>query len=147
MEFKEIKEETLEERRRKRVKETAECFTPPELVAEMLDKLPPEVWTDLTKTFCDPAAGNGNFLVEVLRRKLLQGHPPLQALSTIYGVELMDDNTEEMKERLLGVLGMLDYSIWEKAKEILNHNIVCHDALTWDFENWKSTIVKSKALF
>ena len=125
----------LEHKRKARRKETAEDFTPIPLVNEMLDKLPPEVFTDPTKTFCDPAAGNGNFLIEVLRRKLDNGHDPLQALSTIYGVELMDDNVEEMKERLLTLIPI---ELHRKAKNILKKNIICHDALTWDFENWKS---------
>ena len=91
----------LEKKRKERRKKTAEDFTPDPLVQEMLDKLPQEVWTDPSKTFLDNSAGNGNFLVAILRRKLAAGHPPLQALSTIYGVELMPDNVEEMKDRLL----------------------------------------------
>ena len=113
----------------------------------MLDKLPIEVFTDPTKTFCDPAAGNGNFLIRVLERKLSNGHSPLQALSTIYGVELMPDNVEEMKERLLEALPELDKADLERAKGILNHNIVCSDALTWNFENWCSTVKHAKRLF
>jgi len=143
---------TLEEKRKNRVKITAECFTPFELVNEMLNKLPSEVWTDPTKTFIDNSAGNGNFLVVILARKLALGHDPLQALSTIYGVELMPDNVEEMKQRLLDTLleahPNLDDTQKQKAIDIINHNIVCHDALTWDYENWcppKHT--KAKPLF
>ena len=127
-----------------RKKETAEDFTPLELVNEMLDKLPQEVFSDHSKTFCDNSAGNGNFLIQVLQRKLDQGHDPLQALSTIYGVELMPDNVLEMKERLLS---LIPAKFYKKAEEIVNKNIVCHNALTWDFENWVSTEHKSKALF
>ena len=133
----------LNKSRQERRKQTAEDFTPIELVNEMLDKLPPEVWFS-EKTFCDPAAGNGNFLIEVLSRKLKNQSDSLQALSTIYGVELMADNVEEMKERLLE---LIPKNLHKEAKTILDKNIICHDALTWDFENWKSTIVKSKALF
>ena len=138
---------TLEQTRKSRRKETAEDFTPPALVAEMLDKLPPEVWTDPTKTFCDPAAGDGNFLVAILARKLAQGHDPLQALSTIYGVELMADNVQECKERLLGILPPLSDDELREARKILDHNIVCHDALLWNFEKWKSTKRQVKSLF
>ena len=88
---------TLEEKRKNRVKITAECFTPPDLVCEMLDKLLQELWDDPTKSFLDNSAGNGNFLVQILERKLKQGHKPLQALSTIFGIELLPDNVEEMK--------------------------------------------------
>ena len=62
-------------KREKRNNRTAEVFTPPSLVNEMLDKLPPEVWQP-EKTWCDPACGNGNMLLEVLRRKLGKGHEP-----------------------------------------------------------------------
>ena len=135
---------SLEQKRKERRKVTAEDFTPATLVSEMLDKLPPEVFSDPSKTFCDPAAGDGNFLIQVLQRKLDNGHDTLQALSTIYGIELMPDNTIEMKERLLSLIPV---KLYKKAEEIVNKNIICHNALTWDFENWKSTEVKSKSLF
>ena len=134
----------LEKIRKARRKQTNEDFTPLPLVNEMLDKLPQEVFSDPSKTFCDNSAGNGNFLVEVLRRKLTNGHPPLQALSTIYGVELMADNVEEMKERLLE---LIPKDLHKEAKNILDENIICHNALTWDFINWCSTEKKNKALY
>jgi len=138
----------LQHKRKQRRKETAEDFTPEPLVNEMLDKLPQEVWSDQSKTFLDNSAGNGNFLVAILRRKLSAGHPPLQALSTIYGVELMPDNVEEMKDRLLVELPTLTPEEVKKARKIIDHNIVCHDALTWDYENWKSNNpAKAKPLF
>jgi len=134
----------LEQVRKARRKETAEDFTPPVLVNEMLDKLPQEVWDNPTKTFCDPAAGNGNFLIEILKRKLAHGHNPIIALSTLFSVELMSDNVEEMKERLLS---LIPESLHKEATKILKKNIICHDALTWDFINWKSSIIKNKKLF
>jgi len=138
----------LENKRAKRRKETAEDFTPLELVNEMLDKLPDEVWADPNKTFLDNSGGNGNFVVEVLRRKLERGHDPLLALSTVYSVELMPDNVEEMKDRLLVELPTLTPQEVKKARKIIDHNIVCHDALTWDYENWKSSNPpKAKPLF
>jgi type I restriction-modification system DNA methylase subunit len=45
-----------------------EVFTPVELINEMLDQLPNEVWSDPNKTWFDPAAGNGNFHIQVLKR-------------------------------------------------------------------------------
>lgn len=136
----EIKKKELEERRKARRKISAEDFTPIELVNEMLDKLPAEVWTDPQKTFLDNSAGNGNFLVAVLQRKLDHGHDPLQALSTIYGVELMYDNVEEMHHRMFDIVKPYLKSDAEeiRAWEILHHNCVVHDALTWDYDNWCS---------
>jgi len=143
---------SLEHKRKARRKQTAEDFTPLALVDEMLDKLPSEVFSDPSKTFLDNSAGNGNFLVRVLARKLEAGHPPLQALSTVYGVELMADNVEEMRDRMLQVLleHHPDLNDTQKAEAIgiLNYNIVCHDALTWDYENWKAPAnPKAKSLF
>ena len=138
----------LQQKRQIRRKETAEDFTPDSLVQEMLNQLPKEVWEDSSKTFLDKEAGNGNFLVAILRRKLAAGHTPLQAISTIYGVELMADNVEEMKDRLLVELPSLTSEEVKKARKIIDHNIVCHDALTWDYENWKSTkSAEAKPLF
>ncbi len=138
----------LQNKRNKRKKQSAEEFTPDLLVQEMLDKLSQEVWSNPLKTFLDNSAGNGNFLVAILRRKLSLNHDPLVALSTIYGVELMADNVEEMKDRLLIELPSLTPEEAKKARKIINHNIVCHDALTWDYENWKSANPpKAKPLF
>ena len=132
---------TPTETRQKRVKQTAEVFTPSSLTNEILDKLPPEVW-EPSRTFCDPAAGNGNILLEILKRKLSHGHAPLEAISSIWGVDLMADNVQECKERLLELVPTC-----KEAKEILNKQIICHDALTWDFINWKDSKTKHKKLF
>jgi type I restriction-modification system DNA methylase subunit len=97
----------MQDIRDKRRKQTAEVFTPSWLVAQMLDKLPMEVWTE-NKTFCDPACGNGNFLVAILERKLAKGHPPLEALRTIYGVDIMADNVAECRQRLLDIVARVE---------------------------------------
>lgn len=85
-----------------RIRRTCEIFTPPSLVNEMLDKLPPEAW-EPAKTYCDPACGDGNFLVEVLKRKLALGQN--DALQFIYGVDIMLDNIFECRARLLEIAG------------------------------------------
>jgi type I restriction-modification system DNA methylase subunit len=129
--------EVSEKTRAARRKSTAEVFTPAALVNEILDKLPLDSWEE-GKTYCDPAAGNGAFLVEVYKRKVeAYGHDPISALSTIYGVELMEDNTKEMKSRLFHMaVGYVGNNREEMVKIllILQKNIVCHDALTYDFE-------------
>lgn len=114
-----------------RVKATAEVFTPTSLVQEILDGLEadkPELFSDPTKTFIDPACGDGQFLSEVVIRKMERsGCDLLQALSTTYGVELMPDNVKLCKERLGGP---------EPTPEILailDKNIVCTDALKYDY--------------
>jgi hypothetical protein len=135
----------LYKKRQERRKETAEDFTPPALVKEMLDKIPASYYKDPSKTFLEPAAGDGNFLIEILQRKLDNKISPLIALQSLYGVELMEDNVIYMKERLLSILP--PNTDLTKAQAILDKNIICHDALEWDFEKWTSKIIKTNPLF
>ena len=113
------------ERDQLRVKATGEVFTPTPLVQEMLEQIPIGQFTDPTKTFLDPSCGDGQFLGEVLIRKMEYGSTFEQALSTIYGVDLMQDNVNLCRERLL--CGRTD------LVHIVERNIVCHDALTYDY--------------
>ena len=132
------------ERDKSRVKATAEVFTPDGLVQEILDKLfhlSPDIFEDPSKTVLDPSCGDGQFLVWVVLYKLIQGNYELldddeimqmdvteefkQALSTVYGVDLMEDNVVLAKERLL--CGQ------EQFRHIVDHNIRCENALTYDF--------------
>lgn len=109
-----------------RIKRNSEVFTPTALVQEMLDNLPPELFTDATKTFIDPSCGNGQFLSEVLIRKLENGIDFEDALTSIYGLDIMLDNVKLCRERLLcGV---------EELRHIVTRNIVCADALTYNYE-------------
>ena len=130
---------------KQRQKYTAEVFTPPKLVNEILDKLPKEVW-ESNKTFCDPACGNGNIVIEIYKRKILNSYNELESLKTIYGVDLMEDNIDELKKRLLS---LIPEELHKKAKKILNKNFICHDALKWDFINWesKNKVIESYSLF
>lgn len=113
------------EREESRVKATGEVFTPTPLVQEVLDQLPQELFTDPNKTFLDPSCGDGQFLGEVLIRKIENGSTLEQALSTIYGVDLMQDNVDLCRERLL--CGR------EDLRHIVEKNIVGHDGLTYDY--------------
>lgn len=108
-----------------RVKATSEIFTPTELVQEVLDKLPPTEFSDPSRTFLDNSCGDGQFLSEVLIRKIQNGIDFETALSSIYGVDLMIDNVELCRERLL--CGR------EDLRHIVETNIVCHNALTYDY--------------
>jgi hypothetical protein len=113
------------ERDHSRVKATGEVFTPTPLVQEILDKLPLGAFADPTKTFLDNSCGDGQFLGEVLIRKMEAGSTFEQALSTVYGVDLMQDNVDECRRRLL--CGRTD------LEHVVRTNIVCHDALTYDY--------------
>ena len=113
------------DRNQLRIKATGEVFTPTPLVREMLEQIPIDQFTDPTKTFLDNSCGDGQFLGEVLIRKMENGSTFEQALSTIYGVDMMPDNVDLCRERLL--CGR------EDLRPIVEKNIVCHNALTYDY--------------
>ena len=113
------------ERDKSRVKSTGEVFTPTPLVQEILNKLPIEQFQDPTKTFIDPSCGDGQFLSEVIIKKMENGSTFKQALQTTYGVDLMSDNVKECRDRLL--CGQ------EQYRHIVEKNIVCDDALTYNY--------------
>ena len=113
------------ERDKLRVKATGEVFTPTPLVQEILDQLPIDQFQDPTKTFLDNSCGDGQFLSEVLIRKMENGSTFEQALSTIYGVDLMPDNVALCRDRLL--CGQ------EHLRHIVENNIVCADALLYHY--------------
>ncbi len=93
---------------KKRIQNHGEVFTPKRIVNKMLD-LPNirEACQNLTSTFLEPAAGEGAFLIEILDRKMkmvVQNYGndftkfenySLLALSTLYGVELLEDNAKK----------------------------------------------------
>ena len=113
------------ERDQNRVRATGEVFTPTPLVNNILNDLPKELFTDTTKTFLDPACGDGQFLSEALIRKLENGIDFETALSTIYGVDLMPDNVKLCQDRLL--CGQ------EHLRHIVEKNIVEADGLEYKY--------------
>ena len=81
-----------------RVKERGEVFTAEREVKAMCDLIPEDIWRDITKTFLEPACGNGNFLVEIFERKLKYSKNEkdgLKALASIVGIDIMEDNCFE----------------------------------------------------
>ena len=108
-----------------RTRATGEVFTPTPLVQEILNQIPIEQFQDPSKTFLDPSCGDGQFLSEVLIKKMENGSTFEQALSTIYGVDIMPDNVALCKDRLL--CGQ------EHLRHIVDKNIVCADALQYDY--------------
>ena len=101
---------------KKRVREHGEVFTAEREVKAMCNLVP-----EWTGNVLEPACGNGNFLVEIARRKLAAGMTPKEAASTIFGIDILQDNVEEARYRLLEIL--------PGTEEILERNIVCGDFL------------------
>ena len=113
-------------RERTRVKSTGEVFTPTPLVEEILDKMNPELFSCPTKTLLDPTCGDGQFLASVLYRKIKNGIDFETALSTIYGADLMIDNVDLCRERLL--CGR------EDLRYIVEKNIQCKNGLSYGYK-------------
>lgn len=116
-----------------RVKVTNEIFTPTDRAITDVHKLPIILFNDPDKTFQDQCCGDGQFLGEVLIRKLeslrkeeISDIEFKQALSTTYGVDLMIDNVELCRERLL--CGRDD------LRHIVEKNIVCFNSLEYDYK-------------
>ena len=85
-----------------RVQETAEVFTPTDLVIEILQGMDTELFAP-GKIVLDPACGDGQFLVAVKWLKVMEFNMSQdEALEDIYGVDIMRDNVDLCKERLEG---------------------------------------------
>ena len=132
-------------RSKRRVADHGEVFTPPWMVEAMLDLVKGEA-ERIDARFLEPACGSGNFLVQVLRRKIAvvelkygrsafeKRHYALLAVMCIYGIELLDDNVAECRTNLLEVLA--EYLELEEGDElihaahhVLGLNLIHGDAL------------------
>ena len=135
--------------RRKGKNSTSEFFTPSSLVSKMCDKIPSTDWSNPTKTFLEPCFGNGNFLIEIIRRRIVDYSIDWKTvLNNLYGVELMADNVQEAKDRIIELLKSLNIDFNEQeARDIMDKNLVCSDFFKWDFENWRPISERSKELF
>lgn len=125
-------------RSKERITKNGEVFTPKALVEKMMDKIPVEKWSDPEATFLEPTFGSGNMLICMLERRIASGIEPIQAVKTLYGVELMQDNVDLCKDRIREVLRANKVKIDKKVNDIIDHNFVCSDFFKWDFENWCS---------
>jgi len=131
------------EKRAARKHQTGEVFTPSLLIQEMLSKLgeySKKSYKDPSFTYCDPACGNGNILVEVLKTKLSHKHDPSQALSTLYGCDIKRDNIRECRLRILQIIRDADTKITrEHIKTVFNQIVLTslkryrEGALSYDF--------------
>ncbi len=136
----------LQTRSKQRVADHGEVFTPAWMVEAMLDLVKDET-ERIDSRILEPACGSGNFLVPVLRRKLLaverkfgasdfeKRHYALLGLMCIYGIELLADNIAECRANLLEIIaGYLDLDesddTYCAAAYVLSQNLVHGDALT-----------------
>ena len=131
---------------RQRVADHGEVFTNPREVNAMLDLVRNESYR-LDSRFLEPACGDGNFLIEILRRKLSLLNDvksqtewefkSLIAVGSCYGIDILSDNAEACRERLYAEVtnqkSKKDCSdgYEESLRYMLKKNIVCGDALTY----------------
>jgi len=135
---------------KKRVMDHGEVLTSEREVNDMLDLVKQETQR-IDSRFLEPACGNGNFLAEILRRKLeivenrykksqLEFERySITAISSIYGIDILEDNVQECQERLFEIFDKKYSQIFkdkskqacrDSAKFILSRNILWGDALT-----------------
>lgn len=148
---------------KKRVADHGEVFTNEREVNAMLDLVKHET-ERIDSRFLEPACGNGNFLAEVLRRKLNivdQRYSKNQtdweryaviAVSSIYGVEILEDNAQECRERLFHIFDERYTALFkDKCKDecrrsikfLLSRNILWGDALDFTNPETKQPIIFS----
>ncbi|MGP2570112.1 DNA methyltransferase [Ornithobacterium rhinotracheale] len=136
---------------RQRVADHGEVFTNKREVKAMLD-LVKDQCERIEATFLEPACGDGNFLIEILRRKLqlLEKYKRqadaynkhlVVAVSSIYGVELLEDNAQDCRERLYqeivkrypkSLQSLPEYNeLMLSLRFVLQKNIICGNALDY----------------
>ncbi len=149
---------------KQRVKDHGEVFTQEREVNAMLDLVINET-ERIESRFLEPACGDGNFLVPVLERKLATvkkkygssqnefERMALLAVSSIYGVELLQDNVEICIERLYKIFNDVYAKLYkDKCKDeirkgisfVLGRNILQGDALTLKKTDGKEYIIFSE---
>lgn len=148
--------ENTQVKSKKRVADHGEVFTNPREVNAMLDLVKEETLR-IDSRFLEPACGDGNFLIEILRRKMsVVGQRyagtewkkyALQAVASIYGIELLADNAEQCRQRLNdfvvrtwctasvetrhGTSLQQNDEFLQNVRYLLQRNIVQGDALTY----------------
>lgn len=131
---------------KQRVADHGEVFTPSWMVEAMLDLVKDET-ERIDARFLEPACGSGNFIVQILKRKLAvvelkygksefeRQHYALYGLMCIYGIELLVDNIAECRANMLDVfaeyLNLVETDdLYRAATYVLSTNLVHGDALT-----------------
>ena len=149
---------------KKRVADHGEVFTSEREVNAMLDLVKQET-ERIDSRFLEPACGTGNFLVEILNRKLKIvkdrykksqiefERNAIIAISSIYGVDILQDNAIECRDRLFEIFDGIYTRLYKtdckedcraSVKFLLNRNILWGDALDFTNPETKEPIVFSE---
>ena len=140
---------------RTRIRDHGEVFTPDFIVEDMLNLVKHET-ERIDSRFLEPACGEGNFLIKILERKLEvvekrykrskfdYERNSLIAVSSIYGIELLDDNVKNTRKRLYDFFvgkykglykNKISQILLDNIKFVLERNIVQGDALKFKDKN------------
>lgn len=135
---------------KQRVADYGEVFTSEPIVNAMLDLVRQET-ERIESRFLEPACGTGNFLTEILRRKVgvvekVYRRSQLEfernlvlAVSSIYGIDILEDNVIECRQRLFEIVDVRYTALYKNKAHsqvrkaiqyILSKNIIWGDALT-----------------
>ena len=135
---------------KQRVVDFGEVYTNEREVNAMLDLVKHEA-NRIESRFLEPAAGNGNFLIKILERKMKVVRKRYKssqreyerytflAVSSIYGIDIQEDNIQESRERLFKYIQKQYRSLYkgecceqflESIRYLLNKNLICGDGLT-----------------
>lgn len=149
---------------KQRVADHGEVFTNEREVNAMLDLVKHET-ERIDSRFLEPACGNGNFLAEVLRRKLNvvdQRYSKSQieweryaviAVSSFYGIDILKDNAQECRERLFKIFDERYTTLFKdeckdecrrSIKFLFGRNILWGDALDFTNPETKQSIIFSE---
>lgn len=152
---------------KQRVQDHGEVFTNEREVNAMLDMVKQET-ERIESRFLEPACGDGNFLAEVLRRKLTtvkRRYGKSQsdyekyafiAVGSIYGVELLNDNVRTCRDRLYGIFEDSYLPVCKKnptpkylgaIKYVLERNILNGNALSLKAVNEEAEDIDEPIIF
>ena len=134
---------------RERVRDLGEVYTQPREVDAMLDLIP-DAFAEIDTRFLEPAAGDGNFLVAILERKIAAIDEAkhsgteywyefalLRCLASTHAVDISAENVGEARERMTAVIESAHVfrgepatpAFWMAVQAILTSNIVEGDTL------------------
>ncbi len=88
---------------KERVSKHGEVFTPKHIVDSMIALISDDVWGDKSQITLEPTCGNGNFIVEIVNKKVSCGLNLYEALNTTFGMDIMQDNIQECHDRLIKI--------------------------------------------
>ena len=139
---------------KQRVSDFGEVYTAHRQVTDMLDLIPGEA-VGIDTTYLEPACGNGNFIIEILKRKfaLITAKDPwtysifmLRCVASVYGVDIQKDNTLETIERIVTTVEKVyekafhclpDALVTDAVRKIASRNIVWGNTLAGETGNGK----------